>query len=150
MEGVQDTFKAYAGAQDEIALQTFVKIFQDLHLVDSDLTEKHLAAIFLQRKTFEKKIDFGGFKLALKDIAKKKDLDLDQIVTVVASSKGPKVKGTVPQRVRFHDDKANYTGVYREGGPAIVDTGKTKIDDLSQITDRQEANIRGLNKKFVK
>ena len=49
---------------------------------------------------------------------------------------------THAQAVRFHDDKALYTGVHAKGGPTTVD--KDNISEISQILDRTEADVRGV------
>ncbi len=52
---------------------------------------------------------------------------------------------TKAEKTRFHDDRSTYTGVYKRGGPKIMDApGIT----LSKIADRSKANARGTNLKF--
>lgn len=43
---------------------------------------------------------------------------------------GPIFTGTKAEKVKWHDDKASYTGVYANGGPTNVDKGKTIISDI--------------------
>lgn len=40
----------------------------------------------------------------------------------IASVGGPKFSGTKAEKVRHHDDKDAYTGVYAQGGPTNVDS----------------------------
>lgn len=59
----------------------------------------------------------------------------------VASSKGPILKGTKADKVKLHDDKSQYTGVYAKGGPTNVD--KDKYVHLDGLLDRSDADVRG-------
>lgn len=56
---------------------------------------------------------------------------------------GPAFHGTVADKVKFHDDKNLYTGVYKNGGPTNVDAGKGGLSDLC---DRSAADVRGTKK----
>jgi hypothetical protein len=60
----------------------------------------------------------------------------------VSASKGPILAGTKAEATRFHDDKANYTGVHAHGGPSTGNDGV--VHDISQTLDRTEANVRGV------
>jgi len=59
---------------------------------------------------------------------------------------GPVFAGTKADKVKFHDDKSLYTGVYAQGGPTTVDAGKGAISDISQLCDRSSADVRGIKK----
>jgi len=54
--------------------------------------------------------------------------------------------GTKTDKVKFHDDKNLYTGVYAQGGPSTVDAGKGNISDISQLCDRSDADVRGIKR----
>lgn len=81
--------------------------------------------------------------------AKEKQCEYDVLANKLASLKGPNFKGTKAEYTKFHDDKNTYTGVYKEGGPTTVDKGKGKIADLSDLANRKEANVRGVNKDIM-
>ena len=49
--------------------------------------------------------------------------------------------GTKTEKVKLHDDKSMYTGVYAQGGPTNVDTDKYR--GLDQLLDRSDADVRG-------
>ena len=66
----------------------------------------------------------------------------DQVLAVG----GPIFTGTKTEKVKWHDDKATYTGVYARGGPSTLDSGKTMIRDISELCDRSEADVRGVKK----
>jgi len=59
----------------------------------------------------------------------------------IAASKGPVLKGTKADKVKWHDDKELYTGVYAKGGPTNVDTDK--YVHLDGLLDRSDADVRG-------
>ena len=50
-------------------------------------------------------------------------------------------KGTAAEKVRFHDDKASYTGAHKNGGPSTKDGAKV---DLANLMDRGAADARGV------
>jgi len=60
--------------------------------------------------------------VALVEIAKKKNIDLDTLKSQITASGGPVFSGTVAEANKFHDDKSLYTGVYAQGGPTNVDS----------------------------
>ena len=56
-------------------------------------------------------------------------------------SSSPASSGTKADAVKFHDDKSQYTGVYKAGGPTSIDRDPA---NLSGIVDRRVgADIRG-------
>jgi len=60
---------------------------------------------------------------------------------------GPIFTGTKTEKVKWHDDKTSYTGVYARGGPSTFDIGKTVIRDISELCNRSDADVRGVLKK---
>jgi len=53
----------------------------------------------------------------LKLCAEKKGCSYDDLVKIVLEHGGPVYQGTKTDKVKFHDDKSLYTGVYAQGGP---------------------------------
>lgn len=78
--------------------------------------------------------------------AEKHGLSLAEMETTILFSGGKTLTGTQAEKVRFHDDKESYTGVYAKGGPSTVDTGRVRIDDISSLCDRGAADVRGVQK----
>lgn len=68
------------------------------------------------------------------------------MVDQICSVGGPIFTGTKAKKVKLHDDKSTYTGVYAKGGPSTVDFGKTVINDIRHLCDRSEADVRGVKK----
>ena len=53
-------------------------------------------------------------------------------------------------KVKLHDDKSQYTGVYKRGGPSMVDKPNMGLD---KICNRSKADVRGVpldHKKYKK
>lgn len=127
--------------------RTFVKIFQDNHLIGKDLQSTDLDIIFSKIKTKGTlKINLSQFKEGVREAAEKKKVDLSSLCEKLAAGTGPKLHGTKAQHVELHDNKDTYTGVYARGGPTTVDKGNNKVSDLSELTNRKDANVRGVNK----
>lgn len=76
----------------------------------------------------------------------KKKVTFEALQQKILSTGGPVFTGTKTDKVKFHDDKSLYTGVYAQGGPTTVDAGKGSISDISQLCDRTQADVRGVKK----
>lgn len=76
---------------------------------------------------------------------KGEDAAVRQVILKMTSVDGPGLaEGTVtPQKVRLHDDKESYTGVYKRGGPSKADTSGVKLE---RLLDRSPADARGRHK----
>ncbi len=149
MKTLLQVYKLYT--PKEMNGRTFVKLFKDCKLLDKKLSSTSLDIIFSKVKTKGKlKIKFEQFEKALVFAAKEKGVALEALKKKICSSKGPMFKGTKTDKVKWHDDKKSYTGVYKRGGPTNVDKGKGKIADLSDLTNRKKANVRGINKDIIK
>ncbi|SBS91197.1 p25-alpha family protein, putative [Plasmodium malariae] len=128
--------------------RTFVKILKDSKLIGKKLTAVDADITFAKVKTKgAKRINYDQFVEAVKYLIEKHKLDYDKFVETLCyeASNGPILYGTKADNVRFHDDKSTYTGVHKLGGPTIIDKNKTQFSDISEITDRSECNIRGVN-----
>ena len=144
--GLAKAFKQYTSAQPEMNGRTFVKVFKDNKLLDKKLSTTDLDIIFSKVKTKGKnKITFPEFRNGVKLAAEKKGASFEAVVNKLGGGSGPKHVGTKAQNVALHDDKSKYTGVYAKGGPTTVDKGNSKVSDLSQLTNRKGANVRGIN-----
>ena len=134
------------GAGDHMDNAKFVKFCKDTKLIDGGRKFTATSADLLFSKIRPKggrTINFECFKYSgLPDIAAKKGTTVQQVIDGMLAAEGPKSSGTVGDAVRFHDDKSQYTGVYKAGGPTNVDLGTS---DLSHITNRQSADVRGSN-----
>ncbi len=145
--GLQNIFYNYSGSTHEINERTFQKLYQEAHVMDSDLEKEDLIAIFKKVKPQgAMKIGYEEFKESVKLAAAKKKIPQLIFESILSKSHGPKARGTTPEKIRFHDDKTTFTGVHTKGGPTNVDKGHTIIGDLSDLANRKEADVRGVVK----
>jgi len=140
-------FALYTNNGPDMNGRTFVKVFTDNNLIGKDLASTDLDIIFSKVKTKGSlKITLAQFKEGVRHAAEKKKIDLAAMCEKLGSSTGPKLNGTKAQHVELHDNKDTYTGVYAKGGPTTVDKGNNKVSDLSELTNRKKADVRGINK----
>ena len=127
--------------------KTLAKLAKDCHLLDKKLTVTDIDLIFAKVKTKgARKITPEQYVAALYEIADKKGISFDELSAHICSVGGPVFTGTKAAKVKWHDDKTTYTGVYANGGPTSVDKGKTVITDIQQLCDRSAADVRGVKK----
>ena len=96
-----------------------------------------------------RKLNYSQFQRALLFLSEKrfaktwkevgKEAAQVRVMGLIAASVGPRSNATVPDKVRFHDDKTTYTGVYAQGGPTNIDAKIT----LSNLLDRSPSDARG-------
>ena len=143
---LQGIFVAFTNGASDMDGRTFNKIFKDAKLVDNKkLTQTDLDIIFAKNiKVGEKRIGPSQFEKAFAMVATK--LGTAPHDLAAHCNAGPQYTGTKAEKVALHDDKTLYTGVYGKGGPTTVDKGKTGISDLSELANRKQADVRGINK----
>jgi hypothetical protein len=94
-----------------------------------------------------RKIDFGGFERALILLADERDFTLNQVYNAIVSTAGPALNQvTTPEFVKYHDDKATYTGVYARGGPTNIDQRIT-LDKM--VTRNDDVYLNKRTPRFV-
>jgi hypothetical protein len=121
----------------------FLKLCKDGKLVGRNLRNQDIDVIFAKYAK-QRRLDFGTFQDALVEVSLKKNVDGETLVENLLNRtrEGPSIKGTAASPSRFHDDKSTYTGVYKAGGPTIIDYEKLSLSDL---TNRKKiADIRGV------
>lgn len=128
--------------------KTLVKVCKDCHLMDTHLTTTDIDLVFAKVKAKgARRINLKEFKAALSEIAHKKKMSIEDLTAKILSVGGPVFTGTKVEKVKWHDDKSTYTGVYAKGGPTNVDIGSGMISDISQLCDRTNADVRGVKKQ---
>ena len=139
-------FSKFSAGESTIENKSFNKIFKDSGLIGgSRLSLTDLDIIFAKnKKKEERKMQIPQFKNAFTDVAAKLKITPSELLNKCAA--GPIFKGTKTDKVPLHDDKSLYTGVYANGGPTTVDKGKGYISDLSELANRKDADVRGVNK----
>ena len=122
---VKDVFKAYCGSAPDMEGKSFTKLLKDIGAIDGKkVTPTDSDLIFAKAVTKgQRRLNFAQFETALQYVADKKGVDVVGIRDLVENSGGPKLAGTTPEAVRFHDDKSTYTGVHQHGGPDSGATG---------------------------
>jgi len=130
----------------------FAKLAKECNLIAKTCTKTDIDLIFTRSKPKGgRRIDFKAFKASLTLIAEKRfpktfkekgaAAALGKVWEEVVRSDGPLATATRADKVKWHDDRSTYTGVYAKGGPTNVD--KDKVRDLSQLADRSPADPRG-------
>lgn len=115
---MEDTFKVYCSGKPDMDGTGFVKLCKDCNLFDSILTTIDADLIFAQvLPRGRRRIGIQHFEDALKLVADKKGVDENQVCRQVAASDGMVHRCTIPDAVRFHDDRSTYTGTHVYGGP---------------------------------
>eukprot|EP00918_Siedleckia_nematoides_P031803 GHVU01068828.1.p6 GENE.GHVU01068828.1~~GHVU01068828.1.p6 ORF type:complete len:144 (-),score=39.99 GHVU01068828.1:1112-1543(-) len=138
-------FKEFCGTKTEMDGRTFSKLCKDKGLFDKVYTPTDADLIFAKTKEMKKKtITLKELEKAIQHIADKKKSTADEIKEKILAGGGPKFAGTKTDDVRFHDDKSTYTGVHQHGGPS---TTEDKVQDLSQIANRGQCDVRGIAKE---
>ena len=143
--GYQKIFDQFANKENLLENKAFNKIFKDSNLIGKQLSSTDLDIIFAKNKKKEaKKMQLAQFKSAFDDVAKHMKMQPQQLMDKCSS--GPVFVGTKAENVALHDDKNLYTGVYGKGGPTTVDKGRGIVSDLSELANRKDHNVRGVNK----
>ena len=117
-----------------------------------------------------RKLNYPAFKRALFLISRELEIAIDQLINFVlySASSGPSLKATEaeynryiciyfiaqtfefpsslstdsPYRFRFYDDANSYTGVWKHGGPSIVDEDKQGLSGLVSRGVQKDATLR--------
>ena len=144
---LQEAFVAFASfggaVSNEMDNAHFIKMCKECGLVDAKaFTTTDVDLLFNKIKAKgARKITFQQFQDgAIPEIAAKKKLQSSDVEAKICAS-SPKSSGTVAEATRFHDDKSQYTGVYKAGGPTNVDRN---AGSLAGVVDRRVGNaVRG-------
>jgi len=147
MADLQQAFEAFAsfgtGPTREMDNSHFSKMLKECKIIDGKtFTTTDADLLFNKVKAKgERKLTFAAFRDgAIPEIAAKKKTTPEAIADVVSSS-APQSSGTKAEAVKFHDDKTQYTGVYKAGGPTNVDRN---AGSLAGVVDRRVGNdVRG-------
>lgn len=143
---LNNVFLAFAGYGSRVTVadmdgKNFFKLFKDSGLINKKLTQTDIDLIFAKVKAKgARRIAFGEFQVSLGHAGTKLGMTIEEVAAAITKAGGPITTATVADAVKFHDDKALYTGVHANGGPTTVDPSK----DLSGITNRKAANVRGV------
>lgn len=149
---VQATFTSFA-PRGEMVGAKWAKFCKDNKLQRSKLSSTDVDLIFAKSVAKgTRKLSYAQFRhIALPLVSEKRGSNLDKILRhICKNGGGPVFKGTKAEKVRHHDDKSTYTGVYGRGGPTTVDIGETYISlggegqGFKSLADRSEYDVRGV------
>jgi hypothetical protein len=144
---LEEVFMGLSSGAADMDGKTFAKMAKDCKILDKNLTATDIDLIFAKVKDkTARKITYPQFAAAIELCASKKKVTNDELVERICAVGGPVFTGTKADKVKFHDDKSLYTGVYAAGGPSTVDAGNGMISDISQLCDRTGADVRGVKK----
>ena len=144
---LQASFEAFASfgtaPSKDMDNSHFSKMLKECKIIDGKTyttTDADLLFNKIKAKG-ERKVTLAQFRdQGIPEIAAKKKTTADAITDIIVNS-SPKSSGTKADAVKFHDDKSQYTGVYKAGGPTNIDRDSA---NLSGIVDRRVGNdIRG-------
>jgi hypothetical protein len=146
MDQLQATFEAFASfgvaPTHEMDSAHFSKMLKEAKIIDKHFTTTDADLIFSKIKAKgDRKINFAQFRdKGMPEIASKKNTTPDHLAAMLVES-APQSSGTKAEAVKFHDDKSQYTGVYKAGGPTNVDRNP---HSLAGVVDRRVGNdVRG-------
>lgn len=144
LEQVFEAFASFGGAPTrEMDNSHFSKMCKETGLVSKDFSTVDVDMIFTKVKAKgERKISFEQFvNGVIPAIAQKKKMTEEAVAGQICAH-GPQSSGTKAEATRFHDDKSQYTGVYKAGGPTNVDRDS---GNLSGLVDRRvSSDVRGV------
>jgi len=147
---LKSAFEAFAsfgtGTQTEMDNAHFTKMLKECGIIDKVWTGTDTDLLFNKVKSKgARKITYQQFvDQALPEIATKKKTTVEALSTKVQGSSPSTANATQADHVKFHDDKSQYTGVYKAGGPSTIDRDSA---NLSGIVDRRvDSDVRGTTK----
>ena len=153
MQDIFTAFTRYGKSQKQMASlssaemdgRTLVKMAKQAKLINKKLRANDVDLLFAKHKTKGKKtINFGQFREVLKGIAARTKSTAEKVEQQVIYAGMPKSpSATKADKVKFHDDKSQYTGVHAKGGPDTKSSGQV---NMSGLLDRSAADVRGVKK----
>lgn len=144
-------FRSYNGFGGKVDLdsmdgRTWIKLLREKGVLSASTSSTDADIIFSKVKTKGlNRISFREFCRGLYLVWEREKSAFHafpELVAYVVNQGGPEAKGTIAESVPLHDDRRNYTGVYKNGGPSVLDV---HTSDLKFITNREvKADVRGV------
>lgn len=136
MEKSFEQFASFGGAATkEMDNSHFTKMLKECKIIGKSFTGTDADMIFTKIKAKgARKITCAEFRSqGIPEIAKKLNKTSEEVENMIMSS-APQANATKADAVKFHDDKSQYTGVYKAGGPTNVDRN---AGSLAGVVDRR-------------
>jgi len=114
---IESTFHNFAAkcGGDGIDGRTFLNLCVDTQLINKKFTKMDVDIVFSNVGRKAKKLNYEQVKAAVRQIAHKRGEPVNVVQQKVASVEGPKLHGvTETEKVKFYDDKSQYTGAAAE------------------------------------
>eukprot|EP00796_Vickermania_ingenoplastis_P002367 gene2367-1494_t len=148
---VFEQFASFGGAPTkEMDNSHFTKMLKECKIIGKEFTGTDADMLFTKMKAKgARKITVEDFKTkGIPEIAKKLKKSNEDIEKMISSSAPSTANATKADNVKFHDDKSQYTGVYKAGGPTNVDRN---AGSLAGVVDRRvdTTDNRGTTTKQV-
>lgn len=131
-----ETFASFGTAPTkEMDNSHFSKMLKECKIIGKSFTSTDADMLFSKIKAKgARKITCDEFKTkGIPDIAAKLKKTPDEVEALIAAGV-PASNSTKADAVKFHDDKSQYTGVYKAGGPTNVDRN---AGSLAGVVDRR-------------
>lgn len=119
LQAVYDMFCGY-WRQTTMTNLAFVKFCRDTKLNDAKFVKAGIDLIWTRCAKKEKKVKFEVFQLMLDEIAATKGTSREVLDDYILRNAKVVVQGTRGSS-KFYDDKSNWTGVAKKGGPSTND-----------------------------
>eukprot|EP00826_Nyctotherus_ovalis_P039260 TRINITY_DN375_c0_g1_i6.p1 TRINITY_DN375_c0_g1~~TRINITY_DN375_c0_g1_i6.p1 ORF type:complete len:161 (-),score=66.58 TRINITY_DN375_c0_g1_i6:53-511(-) len=119
---LKSIFSKYTSGKPEMDGKTFFKMFKDCGLVDKKLTQTVIDLTFTKfAEKGVKRMKYDQFLKGIAECATKKGVSEADLKAKITASGGPAYKGTKADAVKWHDDKALYTGCLLYTSPSPRD-----------------------------
>mmetsp|Transcript_47333 Transcript_47333/g.112575 ORF Transcript_47333/g.112575 Transcript_47333/m.112575 type:complete len:767 (+) Transcript_47333:217-2517(+) len=121
LQNISEVFGAFSKDGHDMDGKSFAKLCRDCRLLDKNFTATEADIIFARHKK-QRRIGPEQFLEAMKEVAEKKGVSVAQVCRTLqcrGEAVKPVLRATMPNAVRFHDDKSTYTGTHKNGGPDL-------------------------------
>jgi hypothetical protein len=111
---MKEVFLNFCGeGHDEMDGKTFAKFAKDCEVINKKCTTTDIDLTFAKVKDkAARKINFEQFSAAVELCAAKRGETKQALEENILKHGGPTFAGTKAEKVKYHDDKSLYTGVY--------------------------------------
>lgn len=111
---MKEVFSNFCGeGHDEMDGKTFAKFAKDCEVINKKCTTTDIDLTFAKVKDkAARKINFEQFSAAVELCAAKRGETKQALEEIILKHGGPTFAGTKAEKVKYHDDKSLYTGVY--------------------------------------
>jgi len=141
-DSLPEVFESFCKTYRQTMMTNVVwaKFCKDSKLFNAKFKKPDVDMVWSKVAGKEKKVGFAAFEKLLTGVADKKGIPAAEVVEHVLNHARVSSSGTKGQS-RFYDDKSQWTGAAKNGGPTTVDDRQT-LEGLSNRGNK--ANVRGV------